>query len=102
MEPVFQAIAEPTRRALLARLRSAPELTLGELSDPLAMTRQAVSKHLDVLAGAGLIEVQWRGREKFHRLNAAPLREVGDWLAPYAAAWDRRLERLERHLEENA
>lgn len=101
MEPVFQAIAEPTRRHLLATLRLGRALSLTELAAPLSMTRQAVSKHLDVLGRAGLVEVEWRGREKLHRLNPAPLRAVEDWLAPYAAAWDRRLARLQRHLEEN-
>ncbi len=99
MELVFQALAEPTRRELLKRLREAKALTLSELAAPLAMSRQAVTKHLGVLEAAGLVEVEWRGREKLHRLNAEPLKAVDRWLAPYAAAWDRRLERLRRHLE---
>jgi len=102
MEQIFQAIAEPTRRGLLAHLRQHAPLTLGELAAPMAMSRQAVTKHLDALAKAGLVEIEWRGREKLHRLNPAPLRAVEDWLAPYAAAWDRRLERLQQHLEDNA
>ena len=101
MDQVFTAIAEPTRRELLAHLREAEPLSLSELAAPLEMSRQAVSKHLDALASAGLVETRWQGRGKLHRLNPEPLRTVEDWLAPYAEAWNRRLERLKRHLEEN-
>ncbi len=100
MDPVFHAVGEPTRRALLERLRESEALTLSELAAPMAISRQAVTKHLAVLEAAGLVEIEWRGREKLHRLNPQPLAAVDAWLAPYAAAWDRRLERLRRHLEE--
>ncbi|MCZ6507967.1 MAG: metalloregulator ArsR/SmtB family transcription factor [Acidobacteria bacterium] len=101
MALVFQAVADPTRRELLARLRSEGALSLGELAAPLAMSRQAVSKHLGILQEAGLIEIEWRGRVKLHRLDPEPLRVVDAWLVPYAEAWDRRLERLRKHLKEN-
>jgi len=101
MERVFQALSEPTRRALLERLRSEGALSLSELSAPLAMSRQAVTKHLEVLRSAGLIEIERRGRERIHTLNPEPLEAVNAWLEPYSAAWDRRLERLRRHLEED-
>jgi DNA-binding transcriptional ArsR family regulator len=65
------------------------------------MTRQAVSKHLSVLEAAGLIEHERWGRERRHRLKSEPLREMDDWLAPYAAVWDRRLDRLSRYLMED-
>ncbi|MFV1988263.1 MAG: ArsR/SmtB family transcription factor [Gemmatimonadota bacterium] len=97
---VFEAVADPTRRDLLERLRERGPATLGELAAPFTMSRQAVTKHLDVLAGAGLIRVRREGRSRVHELDPEPLREVGGWLAPYAAAWDRRLDRLKRHLEE--
>lgn len=100
MEPVFQAMADPTRRGLMARLRDEGALSVTDLAGPLPMSRQAVTKHLEVLGDAGLLDVEWRGRVKLHRLNPEPLRAVSDWLAPYAAAWDRRLARLRRHLEE--
>lgn len=101
MEPVFQALAEPTRRQLLARLLEEGALSLSDLAAPLAISRQAVTKHLDVLREASLVEVEWRGRERLHRLDPEPLRVVDEWLAPYAAAWDRRLERLRKHLEDS-
>ncbi len=63
------------------------------------MSRQAVTKHLDLLAEVGLIEKRVEGRERLHELRAEPLREVDDWLAPYSAAWDERLERLRAHVE---
>ncbi len=76
-------------------------MSLNELAAPLAMSRQAVTKHLATLEHAGLVEIEWKGRVKLHRLNAEPLKAVEDWLAPYSAAWDRRLDRLRRHLEES-
>lgn len=100
MSQIFEALAEPTRRDLLARLRAEGELSLNELAAPLAMSRQAVTKHLVTLEEAGLVKIEWKGRVKLHRLNAEPLKAVEDWLAPYSAAWDRRFDRLWRHLEE--
>ena len=101
MTQVFEALAEPTRRDLLARLLDDGDLSLKELAAPLAISRQAVTKHLVTLEAAGLVEIEWKGRVKLHRLNAEPLKAVKDWLAPYSAAWDRRFDRLRRHLEEN-
>ncbi|MEQ9401367.1 MAG: metalloregulator ArsR/SmtB family transcription factor [Longimicrobiales bacterium] len=100
MPDVFDALADPTRRTILDRLRAASSLSVSELSEPLAMSRQAVTKHLDVLEDAGLVQHRRVGRERRHRLVPEPLRDVDDWLAPYAAAWDHRLERLRRHLDE--
>jgi DNA-binding transcriptional ArsR family regulator len=65
------------------------------------MTRQAVTKHLDVLRASGLIRASRQGRERVHELDAAPLRTVDDWLRPYAEAWDERLAALRRHLGED-
>ena len=97
----FASISDPTRRGLLERLRREGALSVTELAEPLPISRQAVTKHLDVLENSGLIEHEWRGRARVHRLRAEPLREVDDWLAPYAAAWDQRLARLETYLEGN-
>ncbi len=99
MPNAFLAISDPTRRHILERLRTQGSLSVTELSEPLSITRQAVTKHLDVLEGAGLLEHSWQGRRRLHRLKAEPLEDVADWLAPYAAAWDRRLSRLQTHLE---
>ena len=100
MNAVFAAVADPTRRVLLERLRSGDGLSLGELAADLPMTRQAVTKHLDVLRDAGLVRIRRSGRERIHELDPEPLRAVDDWLAPYAAAWDDRLAALRHHLGE--
>jgi DNA-binding transcriptional ArsR family regulator len=98
----FSALADPTRRAILARLTAGPA-TVKELSAPFAMSGPAVSKHLRVLERAGLIE---RGREaqwRPCRLEAAPLREVAEWAEGFRRFWDASYERLDeylRHLRE--
>lgn len=97
---VFTAVADPMRRELLARLREQGPLSLSELAAPYTVTRQAVTKHLDALARAGLVRVRREGRERVHRLDPAPLREVDEWLRPYAERWDERLTRLRAHLGE--
>ena len=76
-------------------------MSLSDLADRLPITRQAVTKHLDALRAAGLVRVWAQGRERLHALDPAPLRDVSDWLSPYAAAWDERLARLQAHLEED-
>ncbi len=99
MLDVFAAVADPTRRLILGRLRGEGALSVSSLATVLPISRQAVTKHLDVLEKAGLIRKRVQGRERLHELEAEPLREVDDWLAPYAAAWDERLERLRIHLD---
>src|ERR1700742_3401879 len=84
MDAVFKALADPTRRALLDRLRDRNGQTLGELCAGLDMARQSVSKHLAVLEAAGVVTTEWRGREKVHPLDAAPINAVADrWLSRY-------------------
>lgn len=100
METVFEVVADSTRRAILDRLRTSGPLSVRQVGEPLPMSRQAVTKHLDALARAGLVRVRREGRERLHELDPEPLRELDDWLAPYAAAWDERLARLRDHLEE--
>jgi DNA-binding transcriptional ArsR family regulator len=94
----FAALADPTRRAILARLASG-EATVKELSAPFAMSGPAVSKHLRVLERAGLItrgrEAQWRPV----RLDAAPLRDVAEWAENYRRLWDKNYERLDAYLQ---
>src|SRR5262245_31401470 len=95
----FAALASPTRRAILARLADGPA-TVKELSAPFEISGPAVSKHLRVLEGAGLIE---RGREAQWRpakLEAAPLREVSEWTNGFRRFWDESLERLDEYLQE--
>lgn len=100
MESVFTAVADPTRRVLLDRLRCGGPQSITALATGLPMTRQAVTKHLDALVDSRLVDSYRAGRSRLHRLNAAPLKELEAWLQPYADFWDERLERLARHLEE--
>lgn len=101
MDAIFAAVADPTRRILLDRLRGSDGLSIAKLAEDLPISRQAVTKHLDMLRGAGLVRVRRDGRERVHELDAAPLGSVDDWLRPYAEAWDRRLEALRHHLGED-
>lgn len=97
LSTVFSALADPTRRAILARLASG-SASVTELAMPFEMSLPAVSKHLKVLERAGLIargkEAQWRPC----RLEVAPLREAATWLEEYRQLWDERLERLDAYL----
>jgi len=96
----FAALADPTRRAILARLASGEEASVTELAEPFAMSLPAVSKHLKVLERAGLIargrEAQWRPC----RLEAGPLKDAADWLEHYRRFWERSLDRLEDYLRD--
>jgi DNA-binding transcriptional ArsR family regulator len=97
LDATFAALADPTRRAILARLSSG-EASVTELAEPFAMSQPAISKHLKVLERAGLItrgrEAQWRPC----RIDAAPLKEVADWVGAYRALWDARFDRLDTYL----
>ncbi len=99
LSTVFAALADPTRRAILARLASG-EATVTELAEPFAMSLPAVSKHLKVLERAGLITrgrtAQWRPC----RLEAEPLGEASAWLERYRRLWERSFDRLADHLAE--
>ena len=93
----FAALADPTRRAILARLATG-EATVNELAEPFEITLQAVSKHLKVLERAGLIS---RGRDAQYRpcrLESAPLDSAIDWVEEHRQVWQQRLDRLETHL----
>ena len=99
---VFKALADPSRRALLDRLHADNGQTLNALCADLAMTRQAVSKHLAVLEGANLVATIRRGREKLHYLNPMPIAEMYDrWIGKYERYRLRALGELKRALEEN-
>ena len=96
---IFAALADPTRRAILARLASG-ETSVTELAEPFEMSLPAVSKHLKVLENAGLIvrgrDAQWRPC----RIEAAPLKEVADWANRYRQFWDESFDRLDDYLKE--
>ena len=99
LSATFAALADPTRRAILARLAQG-ETSVKDLAAPFDMSQPAISKHLRVLEKAGLIEqgrqAQWRPR----RLQAGPLREVADWVSQYRRHWEESFERLDTYLRE--
>lgn len=92
MRDVYSAIADPTRRQLIRMLAGVEELPLHELTRKFNMGRTAVSKHLGILREAGLVMVRKVGRETRYRLNAAPLREVQEWVSFYEQFWTERIE----------
>jgi DNA-binding transcriptional ArsR family regulator len=92
----FAALADPTRRAILARLRNGASIVTA-LAEPFDMSLAAVSKHVRLLERAGLIRREVKGREHYCHLQAAPLREVVRWAA-YVASWEERLDALGEHL----
>ena len=94
LDRTFAALADPTRRALLARLEEEDGLSVSELAKPFAMSLPAVMKHLDVLSDAGLIRRSKTGRTVACRLEAQPMQEALAWLERYARFWNRRLDRL--------
>ncbi|WP_028563709.1 ArsR/SmtB family transcription factor [Paenibacillus pinihumi] len=100
LRDVFAAIADPTRRRLIRLLAEAKETPLHELTAHFQMGRTAVSKHLTILREAGLVLDRKAGRETLFRLNAAPLREIQDWVAFYSQFWSANLLRLNQLLEE--
>jgi DNA-binding transcriptional ArsR family regulator len=93
---VFAALADPTRREVVRSLADRPGLTASLLAGELPMTRQAVTKHLHALSGAGLVTARREGRETRYTLTPAPLAEAIDWMSDVGAAWDTRLSRLSR------
>ena len=97
---VYGAIADPTRRRLLQILADVQELPLHELIVHFEMGRTAVSKHLVILKDAGLVTSRKVGRETRYRLNAAPLKEIQDWVSFYESFWKERLTKLNKLLEE--
>jgi len=93
----FAALADPTRRAILARLAEG-DATVNELAAPFPMTMQAVSKHLKVLERAGLIARGRSAQLRPSRLQGAALKEIADWVAEYRSHWDESFDRLDEHL----
>jgi DNA-binding transcriptional ArsR family regulator len=97
---VFRAIADPTRRAILDRLRAGPA-PVNALADDFRQSRPAISKHLRVLKQARLVASTQVGRERLYELQPAPLQRVGGWIEGYRAFWQVSLTRLKHHLEES-
>ena len=97
LDTTFAALADPTRRAILARLARG-EATVAELARPFALSQPTISKHLKVLEGAGLIETHPDAQRRPRRLKAETMRDVAEWIEPFRQIWERRLDNLERHL----
>ncbi|HTN79629.1 MAG TPA: metalloregulator ArsR/SmtB family transcription factor [Acidimicrobiales bacterium] len=96
---MFDVLAEPHRRQILDLLRD-DERAVGDLVHELGMSQPNVSKHLRVLRDAGLVSVRTDAQRRVYRLRSEPLREIDEWLRPYRAAWTKRLDELERHLDD--
>lgn len=99
LNDTYQALADPTRRAILARLVQG-EVRVSDLAEPFAMSLNAVSKHIRLLERAGLVQREVRGREHYLTVDPAPLREAADWLNTYQQFWRQRLDRLEAFLRQ--
>jgi len=101
LDRVFSALADPTRRALVARLEANESLTVSELARPFPVSLPAIMKHLDVLSDAGLVTRNKSGRTVTCRLTAATMKSAMDWLHRYERFWSDRLSRLGAFLEED-
>jgi DNA-binding transcriptional ArsR family regulator len=99
LDRTFQALSDPTRRALLARLGEQESLSVSELADPFSMSLPAIMKHLDVLSDAGLIVREKTGRKVACRLAAGPMEQAMNWLNCYARFWSDNLDRLAAFVE---
>ncbi len=101
LDLTFGALADPIRRAILARLARG-EATVGELARPFDVSRPAISKHLRVLERAGLVQRTRDGRISRCGLDAEPMRDAADWIERYREYWEEQLDSLARYLEEGA
>lgn len=97
MDRAFSALADPTRRAILARL-AVNEATVSELAAPFALSQPTISKHLKVLEQAGFIECGRDAQRRPRKLVPAALKDVADWIEPFRRQWEARLDNLDRHL----
>ncbi len=96
---IFAALADPTRRAILAALALGP-MPVGEIAKPFAMSEPAVIKHLKVLENAGLVETDRKGQTRPRSLNAQPLAEATNWMEQYRRFWEESFDRLDAYLQE--
>ena len=94
---VFQAIADPTRRQIIAMLSSAPR-NLNAIADEFDISRPAISKHIRILTECGLVIIKPEGRERFCHARLAPLKEVSEWTSKYHAFWSQKLDALAAHI----
>lgn len=99
LDRTFAALGDGTRRAIVARLAQG-ETPLSDLAAPFDMSLTGVSKHVNVLSNAGLVSVEKRGRTRYCRLEAAPMKIAADWLSDYRKFWEGQLDSLARYLHE--
>ena len=99
LDETFTALANPTRRAILARL-ALGEANVNEIAEPFAMTLPAISKHIKVLERAGLVVRSQRAQYRPCALDAAPLRQVSSWAEQYRPVWEARFDRMDQYLEQ--
>jgi DNA-binding transcriptional ArsR family regulator len=97
--PIFAALADPTRRKLLANLAESSPKTATQLAEEYPITRQGILKHLRILEAAGLVAVNQQGREKRYSFTPEPLSELEQWIQDLSGKWDERLLRLKTFLE---
>lgn len=101
MQPVFRALADPTRRAIISMLAQGAR-PIGDIAAEFDMTRPAVAKHLAVLRDGGIIAVEPKGRERINRLNPEALQGAADWLRYFDRFWDERLAKLKNEVEKTS
>ncbi len=99
-QPLFLALADPTRRQLIETLANEGEKTATELAKALPITRQGVSKHLGLLLEANLVQVRQQGRDKLYKLEPEPLAEATAWINQIQSQWDKRLQSLANYLDQ--
>ena len=99
LDRVFQALADPTRRAVIERLGRGPA-AMSELAEPFSMALPSFAQHLDVLEGCGLVRSRKKGRVRTYRLAPQPLQAAEHWMAKQRALWERRLDQLDTYLLE--
>ena len=97
---VFQAIADPTRRAIINMI-AGEQLNLNAVADQFDISRPAISKHIKILTECGLVVIKQQGRERYCEANLAPLREVSKWVKQYKLFWTTKLDALEQFLEQD-
>jgi DNA-binding transcriptional ArsR family regulator len=98
--PVFAALGDPTRLAVVVRLCAEGPQSIARLSEGAAVTRQAITKHLTALAAAGLVRDEWRGRERIWELEPRRLASAKTWIDQISLEWDAAIERLRRFVED--
>ena len=99
LDHIFTALSDVTRRAILTQLLEG-EIALSDVAAPFDMSQTAVSKHVRVLADAELVEVTKRGRTRYCRLTAEPMKQANDWLSTYQTFWQQQFSALAQHLED--